>query len=426
MPIGARNLITGLGVVTSIGAGADRFAEGLRRGSCGIRMYEDPSAFAAARLDDFDPVAFIAALPGCPKGLRSRAKSLWRRSTQSARISAAAAIEAWLDAIGEEVAGEPERTGLVAAGNNINKQYQADGAWQYEQRPEYLSPRHAFLSLDTHAMSQISELLGILGFGLNIGASSASGNAALWTALQLLRSGEVDRVLVCGVSQELSSLERQAYLNIGAMAPATCSTDPQKLYRPFDKASTGFVAGEGAACVVLETAEAAVARGASAWAVLSGASLLLSGSHLPASDAEGERRAMMRALERAALTPEDIDMVNAHGSGSRQGDAVECQAIGDAFGESGPWVNSTKSLVGHCLTSAGLVEAAACALQIRDGFVHPNRNLDCPVGAQLRFAGSQAVQAQVRNVISNSFGFGGINSSVILSHPDGHYPYGRQ
>jgi malonyl-ACP decarboxylase len=170
--------------------------------------------------------------------------------------------------------------------------------------------------------------------------------------------------------------------------------------------------------VVLETAGSAAGRGASAWATVPGASLLLDGSHLPHTSVEGERRAMSEAILEAGLSPQQIDLVNAHGSGSAQGDRVECEALNEVFGDAKPWVNSTKSLTGHCLTAAGLMEIAACVLQMRRSFIHPNRNLDQPIDTRIRFAGREAFDAPVRNILSNSFGFGGINSSVMLSHPE--------
>lgn len=410
-------LITGIGVVSSIGAGVERFGDALYRGACGVRSFAGPPPFAAALVDDFDASAFIDSLPGCPSSTRLRAKRLWRQSTHSARVTSAAAMEAWFSA-GSQKADETIRTGIVAGGNNTSQQYQADAWHRFAETPEYLSPRHAFLAMDTHPMSQISEMLEIRGFGLTAGAASASGNAALWNARQLLLSGAADRILVCGLCQELSPMERQAYTIVGAMAVSDSAADPGALYRPFDRASRGFVAGEGSASLVLETEESAAARGAPVWAVVPGASLLLDGSHLPHTSVEGERRAMTQAMREAGLRPQKIDLVSAHGSGSEQGDRVECEALSEVFGDARPWVNSTKSLTGHCLTAAGLVEIAACLLQMRRGFVHPNRNLDRPIDPRIRFAGPAAVDLPVRSILSNSFGFGGINSSVILSHPE--------
>jgi malonyl-ACP decarboxylase len=410
-------VITGIGVVSSIGAGVERFGDALYQGACGVRNFAGPPPFAAALLDDFDASAFVDGLSACPTATRQRAKRLWRHSTYSARVTGAAAMEAWFSAGCTEAEGA-NRTGIVTGGNNTSQQYLAEAFQLFSDTPEYLSPRHAFLAMDTHPMSQISEILEIHGFGLTTGAASASGNAALWNARQLLLSGAADRILVCGVCQELSPLERQAYTIMGAMAVSDPAADPGAVYRPFDCASRGFVAGEGSACVVLETGESAAARGASVWAVVPGASLLLDGSHLPHTSVEGERRAMSKALLEAGLQPQQIDLVSAHGSGSEQGDRVECEALSEVFGDSKPWVNSTKSLTGHCLTAAGLVEIAACVLQMRRGFVHANRNLDRPIDPRIRFAGPEAIDAPVRNILSNSFGFGGINSSVILSHSE--------
>lgn len=410
-------VITALGVVSALGRGVQEFAAGLRRGDCGIHHFPSPFPRTGAFLPDFSAVDFLKTLPACPGEIQQRAQRALRQAPESAQITVAAAAEAWLSAGLHLTPIQAERTGIIIGGNNISQRYLAAGWRRFEDTPDYLSPRHAFLSLDTALVGLVSEVLGIHGCGLTIGAASASGNVAVWNAKQLLRAGAADCIIVCCASSELSSLEMHAFRLLGAAAPTSMELCPATLYRPFDAASQGFIPGEAAACIVLETADSARSRGARVWATVAGASLYLDGSHLPQASTSGEIRAMRSALLESQLHPAEVDYVNAHGSGSSQGDRCECDALVEVFGEKQPWVNSTKSLTGHCLTAAGLVELVACILQMSEGFLHPNRNLQQPIDRRIRFLGNEAVTVPLKNVLSNSFGFGGFNSSIVLRQP---------
>jgi malonyl-ACP decarboxylase len=253
-----------------------------------------------------------------------------------------------------------------------------------------------------------------------VGGASASGNVAIVNAARLVAAGELDVCLVLGALTELSGMERQAFANSGAMALAGGGTDPASRCRPFDADRGGFVPGQGAACLVLESAGSARRRGTAGWAAVAGHALRLDGSSLACPDAAGEAAVMAEALHRAGLVPGRVDYVNAHGTGSRLGDETEIAALHKVFGDhlARPWLNSTKGLVGHCLCAAGVVEAVATLLQMRDGFVHPNANLDQPIDACARFAGGRAEPARVGVALSNAFGFGGFNTSVVFARVD--------
>lgn len=407
-------VITGLGVISAIGEGVDAFTTGLRQGTCGIRHFAGSPPYTGAFLPEFSSLEFLKTLPECPEEVKRQAQRILRQAPESVHITSMAAVEAWLSAGWHRTSGDAERIGIVVGGNNISQRY-LSAAWRkFQDQPDFLSPRHAFLALDTNLVSSISEILGIQGCGLTAGGASASGNVALWNAKHLLESGVADCILVCGASPELSRLELQAFRLLGAAAPVTPDIPPETLYRPFDCTSQGFVPGEGSACIVLETASSARHRGAQVWATLAGDSLVLHASHLPQANTRGEVRAMQLALADAKLGPDQIDYVNAHGSGSSQGDACECEALSEVFGKVQPWLNATKSLTGHCLSASGLIEVAACAIQMRQGFLHPNRNLCLPTNPGIRFTGYESLQIPIQNVLSNSFGFGGFNSSIVL------------
>jgi malonyl-ACP decarboxylase len=181
-------------------------------------------------------------------------------------------------------------------------------------------------------------------------------------------------------------------------------------------AHQGFVFGEGAAAVVLEQADVAGARGAEKLAVLRDGVSALDGTHLTHPSQEGQEFVMREALRRSGVAPGELDLVSAHATSTPLGDKAESKAIGAVLGAAAgrPWVNATKALIGHCLGPAALIEAVACVAQMRGGYVHPNVNLTQPITGELRFAPAEAVRADIRYALSNSFGFGGINTSVVI------------
>jgi malonyl-ACP decarboxylase len=239
---------------------------------------------------------------------------------------------------------------------------------------------------------------------------------ALIKAAQALEFGLLDACLVVGALSDLSPVALQGFFSIGALGGRRPGVAPEQACRPFDRGHDGFVYGQGGGCLVLEAEASVRRRGARAGAELAGWALRLDGNRLADPSAAGEARVMRECMARAGVGPGQVDYVNAHGSASPLGDEIEAQALRAAFGQHLPnvWVNSTKGLVGHCLFSAGVVEAIACVLQIEHGFVHPNLNLVDPIDEHCRFCGPAAEPATISLALSNSFGFGGVNSSIAL------------
>lgn len=286
----------------------------------------------------------------------------------------------------------------------------------------YVPGRYALAYQDTDHVGTLSQILGITGEGCTVGGASASGNLAIIHGSRLIELGAADACLVVGAMTDLSPTERQAFVNLGAMpgwAAGAEPEDPAALCRPFDTGRRGFVYGQAAGCLVLEAERSARRRGAVPLAELRGYGLRLDANSLADPREEGEAQAMTEAMARAAVRPADVDYVNAHGTGSARGDDAEAAAVARAFGpELGrPVVNATKGLTGHCLSAAGVVEAVAVIVQMRHGFIHPNINLEHPIDARLRFAGGHAAKAVIDCALSNSFGFGGINSCIVLVTP---------
>lgn len=419
-------LITGLGALTPIGADVPTFAAALREGRCGIQVVADPDAPDQRRLlaplTDPGLAAMLDGVEGLDPVRHKRFLRIARRSPFPVRAALTAAVQAWQDA---ELATLPvprDRIGIVVGGHNLTGHSAFELYPTYLRQPAHVPPRFALQAQDTDHVGTISEALGIEGEGCTVGASSASGNAALIHAARLVQTGEVDVCLAVGALARLGPLEVRSLANLGASALVDTAC------RPFDRRRAGFVPGEAAACVVVESQDSAVRRGIRTDAVveLAGAAMVLAGTSLSDPSRASEVRAMAGALARAGIGAERIDYINAHATGTPAGDDVEIDALIEVFGDGAgagagdgaaaaqPWVNATKALIGHCLSAAGVVEAVAAVVQMRGGFVHPNPVLADPVTAGLRLVGTSAQPAAVEYALSNSFGFGGFNSSVVL------------
>ncbi|GAB2993322.1 beta-ketoacyl synthase N-terminal-like domain-containing protein [Saccharothrix stipae] len=410
-------VVTGLGLVGAIAPDVAGFDDALRCGRVALTACPAPEppdlgpAFAA-RLTGFDLERAVTSVPDVPAGLRDLAVRTARRSPLPVRAATAAAVQAWVDAGLHVRAPAAERIGVVVAGNNLTESYsEAAHAGR-------VPTRYALHHYDTDHVGTLSRVLGVRGEGCTVGGASASGNLGLVTAARMLADGALDVCLVVGALAELSSAQRRGFLLIGAMAAA--GADPvERPVSPFDRGRRGFHAGEAAACVVLETAESSTARSATPVVRLAGHAVVLDGNHLPDPSVDGEVRAMRLALDRAGVAAARVDYVNAHGTGSPVGDDVEVAALRAVFGdEPGPHVNATKGLTGHCLTSSGVVEAVATALQVRGGYVHPNPGLTDPVDPVCRFTGARAGRAGLGFALSAGFAFGGLNTAVVFAHPD--------
>lgn len=415
-PARAPVLVTGAGVVCAVAQSLDGFAAALREGRSGIGAMPGEAGTGpvlAAGLAS-DPV--IGDDPRLPAELRRSAVRATVRAPLAIRAAVAAALQGWESAGLHRAPVPAGRIGLVVGGQNLGGAHTDRLRPRFASSPAHLPARYALQVLDTDHVGTVSEVLGIEGEGYTVGGASATGNVAIVNACRLIEVGAVDVCVVIGALAELSAMERQAYANLGAMAGFDGEAPPASRARPFDRDRAGFVPGQGAGCLVLESAASAHRRGARAAAAVLGYALRLDGNRLSDPDAAGEAWTMAEALRRSGVVPAAVDYVNAHGTGSRLGDETEVAALHDVFGPDlgRPWLNSTKGLIGHTLWAAGVLEAIATLVQMRDGFVHPNANLDHPMDPRCRFAGASAQPATVRVALSNGFGFGGFNTSVVL------------
>ncbi|OLC06489.1 MAG: beta-ketoacyl-[acyl-carrier-protein] synthase II [Gemmatimonadetes bacterium 13_1_40CM_4_69_8] len=405
-----RVVITGVGAVTPIGTAADGLWRGLqaRRSAVQTLTRFDPSPFRshiAAEIPDFRPQDHLDA---------KRAKRLDRFSQLAVTSARLALTDAEL-AAGRE---DPDRIGAMM-GSALG-----GVAFAEQQVPKFLAegPRglDASLALAVFpgaASCNIAIEFGFTGPNATNAMSCASGTIAVGEAFHVVRDGRADVMLAGGAEAPLAPLTFAAFSNIRAMS--TRNDDPGTASRPFDAGRDGFVMGEGAAVLVLEERERAVARGAKVYAEIVGHAYNNDAYHMTAPRPDGRQaaRAMRLALEDAGVAPHEVGYVNAHGSSTPLNDSTETAALKQVFGEHAYRlaVSGTKGYYGHALGASGAIEAAICALALARGWLPPTINLQQPDPAcDLDCLPREGRPARPEVVVTNSFGFGGINATLVL------------
>jgi malonyl-ACP decarboxylase len=308
---------------------------------------------------------------------------------------------------------ESSRRALVLAGQNTANEVLMPAARSFYRGELPQNGRLMQTGHDSYALSVVSEVLELRGEGVVTGAAQASGHLALVQAARLILSGEADVVLVLGAPTRLSALEVAGYQMLGALAPVHTRERADQNYFVLDRRSSGFVPLETAAAVVLESASHAALRGATVLAQMTGWRCAMHASSQPAPDAQAAFLVMQAALKAAQLDPAAPGFISAHATGTCAGDAAEAQAIARLFGPA-VWVNAPKSILGHGMTAAGVLETVAGILQMRSGFLHACARLAEPLCAGLRHVPAGGVCTAVRSFVNNGFGFGGFNASIVF------------
>ncbi|MDE1171902.1 MAG: beta-ketoacyl-[acyl-carrier-protein] synthase family protein [Verrucomicrobium sp.] len=410
---GRRVVVTGLGALTSLGIGAEKLWQAIReeRGGIGYLTRFDRTAYhaqCAAEVNDYEPSAFFPP---------HRLKRLDRYAQFSLVVAQEALRHAGLEPA-EGAAPDP-RFGVsfgTALGGIANAEQQH--ARFLEKGPDAIPPSLALQVFGGSAHANIAIHYGLRGYATTNSNSCASGTVAVGEAFRAIRDGYADRMVAGAAEAPLAPLTFGAFDAIKAMSKETA--DPAVACRPFDRRRSGFVMGEGAAAMVLEEREAARARGATIYAEVLGYSLNNDAYHMTSSLPDGASAilAMREALREAGLKPEQVDYVNAHASSTPMNDEHETHALTEVFGSHRPAVSGTKGFYGHPLGATGTIEAVVMALALHHQYVPATLHCqepDHPGTLDLALAG----RAQpLRHALSNSFGFGGINSCLVLGRAE--------
>ncbi len=408
-----RVVITGIGAITPIGSGKEGLWDGVRcaRSAVGPITHFDASPFAcriAAEVPDFDP------------GLYLEGKAL-KRLDRCSQFALAASKQAVTDAQLDLTRETPERVG-VCIGSALG-----GAAWAEQQHavfitegPRAVSPLLALQMFVGAGSCNVAIAFGLTGYSTSNADSCASGPIALGNAWNAIRRGDADVMLAGGSEAPLAPLCFGAFSIIRAMS--TRNDDPASACRPFDRERDGFVMAEGAAVLVLEEREHALRRNAPLYAELIGFACTNDAHHMtaPRPDAASAAHCLRRALEIAQVAPEQIDYINAHGSSTPLNDATETLAIKQALGEAAYHIpiSATKAMHAHALGASGAMEAAICCLAMRNGWIPPTLNLTTPdPNCDLDYVPNTGRAATLNLVLSNSFGFGGINAALVFKNP---------
>ena len=405
-----RVVVTGLGAVTPIGNTVPEFWDGIKAGRVGI-----------AEITQFDTADYKVKLAAEVKGFTAKERMDFKaakRMEPFAQYAVAAAKEACEDA-GLDISKEdPYRVGVIV-GSGIGSLRETEREYEriQEKGPARVNPLMVPLMISNMAAGNISIQLGLKGKCTNVVTACASGTHSIGDALRAIQYGDADVMFAGGAESCICPLGVAGFTSLTALSTAT---DPLRASIPFDKDRDGFVLGEGAGVVVLEGLEHAQARGARIYAELAGYGATGDAYHItsPAEDGSGAAKAMELAMKEAKVTPDQVDHINAHGTGTHHNDLFETKAIRLALGEAADHVvvNSTKSMIGHLLGAAGGVEFITCVKAIQDGFIHQTvgtKDID-PEECDLNYAAGAPVTKEVRCVLTNSLGFGGHNATLLL------------
>ena len=409
-----RLVITGMGAVTPIGIGVETYWNNLIAGKCGVERITrfDPKESPvkiAAQVKNFNPDDFMTKK-------QSREMDLFMQ------YGYAAGEEALSDGGIKEDTIPADRMGVVVgtamAGVSIIAETQ-DGLSTGEHKK--VSPRFVPKFIGNIAAAQIAIAKGYRGPSLTVSTACSSGADAISTAAMLLLAGEADAILVVGAEASLCPVVVAGLASAHALS--TNNDNPQTAIRPFDKTRDGFVFGEGGGALLLETEAHALARGAKIHAELMGFANCTDGYHVTAPHPEGigAIACMDNAIKKAGLTPEDIGYINTHGTSTPMGDTIETNAIKSLFGDHAYQmaVTSTKGATGHMMGAGGVTETIACIKAVQEGVIPPTMNLNTPDDeCDLNYVPNKAEKRDVRYAMTNAFGFGGQNSSLIIGRYD--------
>jgi 3-oxoacyl-[acyl-carrier-protein] synthase II len=405
-----RVVITGIGVISPIGIGKEKFTESLKNGVSGVDLISsfDVSQYPtkiAAEVKDFNPEDYIE-------------KKKVRRMDRFCQFALAAAKMAIEDSQLDLNKEDLSRIGVII-GSGIGGIATIEHEMEVllTKGPSRISPFLIPMEIINIAAGEIAIQYGFKGPNYGVVSACASSNHAIGDALRILRYGDAEVMITGGSEAAITPLGLSGFC--AAKALSTRNDEPKKASRPFDKNRDGFVMGEGAAIFVLETLEHAIKRNAKIYGELAGYAATDDAWHITAPREDGTTQAlcMKLALQDAEVSPSEVDYINAHGTSTQLNDKYETLAIKQIFGEYAYKIpiSSTKSMTGHLLGAAGAVELAAILMCMENKFIHPTINYEVPdPECDLYYVPNQPIEKEINVALSNSFGFGGHNAAIVV------------
>ncbi len=401
-----RVVITGLGAITPLGLTADSFYQALIEGQNGI----GPITF-------FDTTRFQVKVAAEVRGFEPNDYMNIKRADRTGRCTqfAIAATRMALESASLEMAKEnAERIGTIIATSGMMSLVVDEGEKLNTRGPKRIDPLFVSKVAPSMVPAQVGLEFGAKGPNCVVNAACASGTDALAKAMNHICSGHADVMIAGGTETDISPIGVASMSIVGALSR---NPDPNKASRPFDLHRDGFVFGEGCGIMILESYDHAQARGAPILAELAGAGWSFDAFSETAPDPIQQAAAMKMALQDAGVSPDEIDYINAHGTGTQLNDSAETEAIKKVFGRKAPEIpiSANKSMIGHSACAAGAVEALASVLTIRNGVIPPTINYETPDPAcDLDYVPNQARKQTVKTILSNSFGMGGQNCCLVI------------
>jgi 3-oxoacyl-[acyl-carrier-protein] synthase II len=406
-----RIVITGIGVITSLGLDVNSFWSGVVNGKSGISLIEsfdtsDYDTKIGAEVKNFHPTNYME-------------KKEARRMDRFVQFAVAAAKQAVEDSKLEINEDNTERVGvLIGSGIGGMETFEKQAQNLIEKGPRRVSPFFIPMIIPDMASGQVSIATGARGPNLTTVTACASGTHALGEAYRIIKNNDADVMIAGGSEATITRLALAGFSSVGALSRR--NDEPEKASCPFDAERDGFVMGEGAGILILEELQTALGRGAKIYAEIVGYGLSGDAYHITAPHPEGigAASAMQRAVQEAGWKPEQVDYINAHGTSTKQNDLLETKAIKKVFGDYAYKlaVSSTKSMTGHLLGAAGGIEAIITALALKNGIIPPTTNYENPdPDCDLDYVPLEARTKQISYALSNSFGFGGHNAALALA-----------
>ncbi|WHZ31806.1 beta-ketoacyl-ACP synthase II [Desemzia incerta] len=409
-----RVVITGMGAVTPLGNSADAFWEGLKAGKNGIKAItkfdaSETGISVAGELKDFDSKEFMD-------------RKVAKRMDEYSQFGVAAAVQA------VEMSGiDTEKTNMdrfgVIVGSGIGglNAMEQQIIKMHDKGPQRVAPLFVPMAIGNMVAGNISIAIGARGINTSIVTACASGNNSIGEAFRNIKHGYSDVIVAGGAEGTINEIGISGFAALNALST---SSDPDRASIPFDKERHGFVMGEGAGVLMLESLDHALERGATIYGEIVGYGATGDGYHMtaPSPDGSGAGRAMKLAMEEAGITPADIGYINAHGTSTPANDSSETQAIKYAFGDAAKDVaiSSTKSMTGHLLGAAGGIEAVACVKALQESFLPPTIGLQVPdEDCDLDYIPNVGKEKEIQYALNNSLGFGGHNAVTLFKKWEG-------